>query len=375
MNIGMLSWVIDEKRTGIGNYAHNLIKNLIKFKKYGNISLIHYNKTQDTIYDNVNDIVIPKIAPLLTNLIGMPYAINKADIDILHAPSHGYMQTSSFFFNGGVKKILTIHDLTPLLFPETHSKETLFFWNSTLKLIKNRADIIIVDSKNTKNDCIMHLGISDERIKVVHLAADSKYKPINNKENIEKELKNKYNLKFPFILYVGTLERRKNISTLIKAFYKLKKNSVKHKLVIAGGKGWKYNEIFETIDKLGLKNDVIFTGYVPDEDLVKLYNAADLFVYPSLYEGFGLPPLEAMACGCPVITSNASSLPEVVGNAGIMVDPYNFDILYEKICEVLSNNGFRDELRKKSLNRAKLFSWEKTAEETCKIYEEVLNRK
>jgi len=135
--------------------------------------------------------------------------------------------------------------------------------------------------------------------------------------------------------------------------------------------GWKYNKIFSTMEELDLKKDVIFTGYVPDEDLVKIYNAADLFVFPSIYEGFGLPPLEAMACGCPVITSNTSSLPEVVGDAGVMVDPYDDKTLADEMHRILSNNGFKTELSKKSLERAELFSWRQTAKETWKVYEEV----
>jgi len=171
------------------------------------------------------------------------------------------------------------------------------------------------------------------------------------------------------------LEKRKNIPTLIKAFYESKRRRTNHKLVIVGKKGWKYDDIFETIDALNLKNEVIFTGYVPKEDLVKFYNTADLFVYPSVYEGFGLPPLEAMACGCPVITSNISSLPEVVGNAGITVNPYDVEELVEAMYRVLNDEDLRKELSKKGLERSKLFSWRKTAEETWKVYEEVFNNK
>ena len=142
---------------------------------------------------------------------------------------------------------------------------------------------------------------------------------------------------------------------------------------MVGGKGWKYTKIFDLIEELNLKNEVIFTDYVSDEYLVKIYNAADLFVYPSLYEGFGLPPLEAMACACPVITSNTSSLPEVVGDAGIMIDPNDVDSLTESMLKILTDNQLREEMSRKSLERAKMFSWKKTARETWKVYEDVLN--
>ena len=303
----------------------------------------------------------------------MPYCINKSNIDILHVPAHYHTQITPFFMNKNLKRILTIHDLTPLLFPETHIKKNAILWNSTLKLIKGKVDTIITDSRSTKMDCIKYLKIPAEKIKVVPLAAGKQYRPSYSLNTIRQELKFRYNLKIPFILCVGTLEKRKNIPTLIKAFSKLKKEDINHKLVIIGQQGWKYKNIFKIIHKLGLNNEIIFTGYVPDEDLVKFYNAADLFVYPSIYEGFGLPPLEAMACGTPVITSNTSSLPEVVGNAGITVNPCETDILTGKMYKVLNNTNLQDKLSRKGIKRANKFSWDKTARETWKVYEDTYN--
>jgi glycosyltransferase involved in cell wall biosynthesis len=379
MKVGIISCFVDRQRTGIGNYTYDLIKNLIKIGKADNLYLIHYKRSKDEIYIKTHDLIIPipeillhipKI-PGLISMFSLPYIIKKSKIDILHFPAHWGAQIMSFFLNLKVKKILTIHDLTPLLYPHTHMKHSVIIWNSTLKLIKNKIDIIIADSQNTKNDCIKYLNIFEKKIKIIYSAADEIYQPINNKREIKEEIYKKYNVEIPFILYVGTLEKRKNIPTLIKAFYKLKKMNIPHKLVIVGGRGWLYDDIFKTVEALKLQKDVIFTGYVPKEDLVKFYNLADLFVYPSLYEGFGLPPLEAMACGCAVITSNTSSLPEVVGDAGILVDPYNVEELAKIMYEVLTNEGLRKELSKKGLERAKLFNWRKTAEETWKVYEEV----
>ena len=370
MNVGILTWIIDRKRKGVDNYIYNLIKNMIKIGKSDKISLIHYQKTDDPIYSRVNDIIIPKMPLKLTNPIGIPRAVKNANIDILHLPIHWYTQISPFFFNRKVKKVLTIHDLTPILFPEMHTRDTVRTWNSTLNLIKNRTDSIISDSWNTKNDCIELLNIPEEKIKVIPLAADEIYKPMGNKEMIQEYLKKRYNHDTPFILFVGTLEKRKNVPLLIKAFNEFKSYGLKHKLVIVGGKGWKFAEVFDLIKILKLKDDVIFTDYVPDNDLVKFYNTADLFVYPSLYEGFGLPPLEAMACGCPVITSNISSLPEVVGDAGLMIDPNDVVSLTESMHEILTNEGLKEDYINKSLERAKMFSWKKTAEKTWKTSEE-----
>jgi len=373
MNVGILSWMIDKKRTGVNNYLYNLIKNMIVNGKADEISLIHYEKSDDPIYSKVNDIIIPEKPLKLTSALGIPQAVKNADIDILHVPVHWYNQITPFVFNRKIKKVLTVHDLTPILFPEMHTRETNLTWRSSLKFIKNRTNIMICVSESTKTDCVKLLNIPEKRLRVIPLSADEQYKPLKNKKQIHDELKQEYNIDFPFILFVGTLEKRKNVPTLIKSFYKLKKSKVDHKLVVVGGKGWKYTKIFDLIEELNLKNEVIFTDYVSDEYLVKLYNAADLFVYPSLYEGFGLPPLEAMACGCPVITSNTSSLPEVVGDAGIMIDPNDINSLTESMLKILTNNQLREEMSKKSLERAKMFSWKKTAKETWNVYEDVVN--
>jgi glycosyltransferase involved in cell wall biosynthesis len=373
MNVGILSWMIDKKRTGVNNYLYNLIKNMIVNGKADEISLIHYEKSDDPIYSKVNDIIIPEKPLKLTSALGIPQAVKNADIDILHVPVHWYNQITPFVFNRKIKKVLTVHDLTPILFPEMHTRETNLTWRSSFKFIKNKTNIMICVSESTKTDCVKLLNIPEKRLRVIPLSADEQYKPLKNKKQIHDELKQEYNIDFPFILFVGTLEKRKNVPTLIKSFYKLKKSKVDHKLVVVGGKGWKYTKIFDLIEELNLKNEVIFTDYVSDEYLVKLYNAADLFVYPSLYEGFGLPPLEAMACGCPVITSNTSSLPEVVGDAGIMIDPNDINSLTESMLKILTNNQLREEMSKKSLERAKMFSWKKTAKETWNVYEDVVN--
>lgn len=373
MNVGILSWMIDKKRTGVNNYLYNLIKNMIKNGKANEISLIHYEKSDDPIYSQVNDIRIPEMPLKLTSAIGIPQAVKNAEIDVLHVPVHWYNQITPFVLNREIKKVLTLHDLTPILFPEMHTRETNLTWKSSLKFIKNKTNIVICDSISTKNDCIKLLNIPEKRLKVIPLSADEQYKPLKDKEKIREELKRGYNIDSPFILFVGTLEKRKNVPALLKSFYKLKKSELDHKLVIVGGKGWKYTKIFDLIEELNLQNEVIFTDYVSDEYLVKLYNAADLFVYPSLYEGFGLPPLEAMACGCPVITSNTSSLPEVVADAGIMINPNDVDSLTESMLKILTDPELREELSRKSLERAEMFSWKKTAKETWKVYEDVLD--
>lgn len=371
MKLGILSWILDRPRTGIDNYLYNIILEMIKAGSASEISLIHYKKSDDEIYKNITEVIIPSLPLKLTALLGMPKAIKNAEIEIFHLPSHWHTQISPFFLNSSVKKVLTVHDVIPLFFMDSLPKEYKF-WGPTLKLIKNRTDFIITDSENTKNDCIKYLKIPEEKIEVIYLAADKRYKYYKNKNDLKNELKLKYSIQDPFILYVGTVESRKNVSLLIKSFYKLKKQGIKHKLVLIGVHGFGSAEIVELVENLRMSKEIIFTGYVSDEDLVKFYNTADLFVYPSLYEGFGLTPLEAMACGCPVVTSNTSSLPEVVENAGVLVDPHDSNVLVDAIFKLLTDNALRKELSKRGLERAKMFSWKKTARETWKVYENVL---
>lgn len=370
MKLGILSWILDRQRTGIDNYLYNIILEMIEAGHSSDISLIHYKKTDDEIYKKINDVIIPSLPLKLTTHWGMSKAIKKAEIDVFHLPSHWHTQISPFFLNSSVKKVVTVHDIIPLFFQENLPPEYKY-WGPTLKLIRNRIDCVITDSENTKNDCIEYLKIPEEKIEVIYLAADKRYKYMKNKNELRNELKLKYSIQDPFILYVGTVESRKNVSLLIKSFYKLKKQGINHKLVLIGVHGFGSAEIVELVKNLSMSKEVIFTGYVSDEDLVKFYNTADLFVYPSLYEGFGLTPLEAMACGCPVVSSNTSSLPEVVGNAGVLVDPHDSDALTSEIHSLLTNNDLKKELSKKSLERAKIFNWKKTAEETWKVYENV----
>ena len=343
---------------------------MIKCGKADNISLIHYKKSNDKIYTKINDIIVPTLPSRFNLPIGLSKAIKDANLNIFHLPSHWPTQISPFIRNVNVKKVITIHDLIPVLFQKNLPIEYKL-WGPSLKLIKNKIDYIITDSNNTKNDCIKYLKIPEEKIRVIYLAADEKYKVLDNKILLQDELKKKYNIDIPFILYVGNVESRKNVSLLINSFYKLKKQGIKHKLVLIGARKFGFNQIQELVTKLNLSDEVIFTGYIPNEDLVKFYNVADVFVFPSLYEGFGLPPLEAMACGCPVITSNTSSLPEVVGDAGIMFDPYDSDALTGEMYKILTNKDLKEELSKNSVARAKMFSWEKAARETWQVYEEI----
>ena len=214
-------------------------------------------------------------------------------------------------------------------------------------------------------------NIPEKKIKVVYLGASNIYKPASAED--KERVKIKYHINEPYVLFVGAIEPKKNIELIIKAFHICQKNNPHLTLVIAGKKSWKFETIFQLVDSLNLKKSVIFLNFVPGEDLPALYSAAEVFLFPSRYEGFGLPVLEAMKCGTPVITSNVSSLPEIVGETGLMVNPDDYEKLAEKILKLISDRDFHSKYAHYSLERAKLFSWEKTCRETMEIYKEVLN--
>lgn len=370
MKVGIITDAIDLKTTGIGVYAHNLINSLNIIDKKNEYYLIHYMKTNMEIYKSNKEVFIPmpEFIPFRFNTLWrdviLPLKLKNLELDLLHDPRQiGFPPLFSVPF----KTIITIADLMPMLFPKLYSVRAVMRHKLLGAKIIRSADRIIAISESTKRDLINYLKAPEEKIRVIYLAAGNNFKQLQPGEVAE--FKHKYNLDFPFILFVGLLHPPKNIPRLIRAYHKISNPGLGHKLVIAGKKGPKCKEIFETAEKLNLQREVIFTGYIPDDDLPRLYNAADLFVFPSLYEGFGMPPLEAMACGTPVITSNTSSLPEVVGDAGITLNPYDVDGLARAMQEVLTNDRLRLKMVKKGLEQAKKFSWEKAAKETLRVYE------
>lgn len=271
-----------------------------------------------------------------------------------------------------LKKVVTIHDLIPVLFPNLHY--TSNFIEEIIASI-GKDDYAICVSENTKNDLIKYAPhINPDRVFVSLLAASKSLFYVC--ENVEKfnSIKERYNLPDKYFLSVGTLEPRKNTDFVIRSFLKfIKENQINDlSLVLVGTKGWDYDKIFEEYNNANeLKDKILFTGRVPDEDLASLYSHAHSFYYLSLYEGFGLPPLEAMQCGVATVTSNTSSLPEVVGDAGIMLDPKDEILLRKTMYDLYNDDLLRQKYAQKGLERAKLFSWEKSANDLVAIYEKI----
>jgi glycosyltransferase involved in cell wall biosynthesis len=265
--------------------------------------------------------------------------------------------------------VLTLADLTTLRVPHFHTKGTLDWQRSSYAHVHSM-DLIITISEHSKRDVMELLHVDESRIRVTPLAAHFQYQPETDPAKTAL-VRRKYQLDAaPYLLSIGTLEPRKNHCRLIEAFhrYRLRHPADRHHLVLIGAKGWLFEPIFETIRRLELENSVRWLDYVPFEDLPALVNGATAFVYPSLYEGFGLPPLEAMACGTPVVASNVTSLPEVVGDAVILVDPLDVEALAGAIAQVVENTELQSRLRDAGLKRAKLFSWDKTAAQTLAAY-------
>ncbi len=275
--------------------------------------------------------------------------------------------------------VVTIHDVIPLVFPEFFPKGIkgslkLYLQKVALKGVKR----VITDSENSRKDIFKYLNYPLSKIEVVYLAHSSEFKPIKSKSILEK-IREKYHLPEKFILYVGDVNYNKNVLGLVKAFSELKKQKENKGLkLILVGKAFKQKGLKETrkikslIDSLGLKKEIKCLGWVENEDLVGIYNLASVYCQPSFYEGFGLPVLEAMACGTPVVSAKTASLPEIASEAAIMIDPYNINSLVKALDNVLNNPLAAQMLSKKGLQQAEKFSWEKTAQKTYEVYQKVV---
>jgi len=261
--------------------------------------------------------------------------------------------------------VLTIHDLSVWLYPRTHSLRNVVWARTLVPISTRRSRRIIADSNNTKLDIVRLIKAPASKVSVIHLGATDECNPEPQPE--DEEAIQHYGIIKPYILFVGTLEPRKNLNTLIKSFDKVAKARPDVHLVLAGRRGWLAQAIFDELERRDLLGRVRITGYVREEYLPALYRQAAVFVYPSLYEGFGLPPLEAMASGTPVIVSRSSSLPEVVGDAGLYVNPLDTNELAEAMDSIFGDPQLAADLRRKGLERAAQFSWKKAAAETLEI--------
>lgn len=272
---------------------------------------------------------------------------------------------------GKQHKVVTVYDLAFLEHPETAVPSLATYLNKVVSEAVAAADVVAAISYTTKQALITHYKASPEKITVIPCGVGPQFQRITDQTRLE-DTRRKFKLEHPFIFSVGTLEPRKNHLGLIKAFYKAQQSTkITMMLAIAGGKGWMYEETQNLVAELKLENKVRFLGRVSESELITLYSLADIFAFPSFFEGFGIPPLEAMACGSPVITSNTSSLPEIAGNAALLVDPHDIHAISQAITEVMENETLREDLRQRGYAQAQRYTWSQAATKMLSVYQQL----
>lgn len=349
--------IVDNNLNGIGRYTYELVNGLIKKNKIKLKLLTNDMELSKKIFGEHNNIEFIKIKSKFLSpyeIIELPLVLNKFKKDYMfHSPS---FSCSPFIKN---KSFITIHDLNHLALPQYYSKFHKYYYKYIVKPFSLRCKKIFTVSEFSKQEIIKWLKCKENKVVVTYNGIDDKFKPINNKDLLD-SVRTKYKLPYKFIMYIGNLKPHKNVETLIKAFSKIYKE---YKLVINGKPN---DSILNAINCNKLHDRVIFIGYVDDEDLPVLYNLASVFVFPSAYEGFGLPPLEAMACGCNTIVARNSSLVEVTGGYASEFDTFDSDELAEKINSLLKDSKFNN--KEDIYKHCKKFNWDAAVEETFNMY-------
>jgi glycosyltransferase involved in cell wall biosynthesis len=363
MKIGISTAFLGNLRAGTWQYTHHLLQGLTARCRMTAVD--REARTFPGLDTRVSAYVGggEKFAKLIWPNFILPQRAGADGYDLIHCTTpYGTFMPCRY------RNVITICDVTPLLFPGVHGRLNVWHHRYALPAILKRAERMITISECSKRDIVRIYGIPEEKVRVTLLAADERFTADQAASPGDALAK----LPRPYILNVGTLEPRKNLDGLIRAFSRAKQRGMPHTLVITGARGWGESRLAPLIRELGVADSVVFTGFIEDDALPHLYREADFFVYPSLYEGFGLPVLEAMACGTPVITSECSSLPEVAGDAALLVDPQSEAELSAAMLQLAGDSVSRGSMREKGLERARGFSWEHTIEQTLKVYEEII---
>lgn len=377
MRIGIdIRVLTKDGQTGIEEYAALLLGEMIKQDKTDEFALFFNSfskKRADFDWMRSSNVSLKEFH-LPNQFLNYSFLFNFPKIDKMMGGADVFF--SPHFLPIGLskncKRVVTFHDLSFVWHPEFFSlRKRYWHFLANIKKQAKNADKIIAISNSTKQDLIDFCDIKEDKIKVIYSGVSGQFRPINKNDPKMKTTKEKYNLPENFILYLGTVEPRKNIAGIIEAFELIKKNKMSScgdlKLVIAGGLGWLYKDILKMAKNSQFKDDIVFAGPVASGDRVYLYNLAEIFVFPSFFEGFGFPPLEAMACGVPVITSNCSSLPEVAGDGALMADPYRPEEIAIAAREIFNDEKLRNLLIQKGFEQSSKFSWEKCARETLEF--------
>jgi glycosyltransferase involved in cell wall biosynthesis len=371
MRIAINTFALSGRRgmAGVGRYITGLAHGLAQIDHPHEV---HYLCNEDNAYlfpsrhIMCGKLTETRLLRLMWEQTLLPLQLLHKQIDLYHAPTFVLPQVTVR------PSVVTVLDMTWFTHGEKHIPYKRWYFTKLIPRSVSKSARVIAISEATKSEIIRILGVSPDKITVTHMGVDTAvFYPIVDRSSLSNVLA-KYGITATgYILYLGKIEPRKNLPALLAAYASVKAHLNSRKLVICGGKGWDFEDVFVTVERLGLQQDVIFTGHVPDSDLSTLYNGSDLFVYPSKYEGFGIPLLEAMACGVPVVSNNVSSMPEVVGDAGILTNCDDVSTLADTIHGVLDNGDLRRSLRERGLARVRQFTWAETACRTIKVYEEV----
>lgn len=356
MKIGIDLQATKGRRTGLGVYTENFVR-VLKSEISHPHEIFYYskqiNRESNTLerwyWENVE----------------LPARALQDHLELLHVPAFAPPYFKRF------RLVVTVHDLIGMIFPNQVGLPSRLYWGKWLPLAIQRADAIIADSENTKKDVIKYLEVPERLVRIIYPSGHENFSPLFNEKSLQ-QLRNRLGIKEKYFLCVGTIEPRKNLDRVIEAFiHFLKLNkAVRYQLVVVGSKEFGHGKIFKELasDPVVKFDDVIFTGYVKHTDLNLLYCGTEAFLFPSLYEGFGIPVLEAMASGVPVLTSKLSSLPEVAGVAAYYVDPYDATQILEGMRQLADDPLLRKELREKGFKQVQKFSWKQTVQQTLEVY-------
>jgi glycosyltransferase involved in cell wall biosynthesis len=377
MRIGIDGFPLSMPRTGIGHYTFELARSLAILSPADDFNLISPFAFDASIQEELSrdaPVNLRGLRPSQSLLhrrwwaIGLPLYLRQARLALFHGTNY------EIPLWGRQPTVLTIHDLSILLHADKHEEHLARRARRRLPLMARKASKIITATESVKREICEHLRVSPEKIAVTPYAPRKSFRPVPLAETVE--TRRRLGVEDEFILFVGTIEPRKNLLTLARAFDEImRRTEQRPQLVITGREGWLVDELYSFIEEAGIRDRMLFTGYVAEDDLRALYSSCLVTVYPSLYEGFGLPPLEAMACGAPVITSSIQTILETVGDAALAVSPTDHQGLARAILELMENEEERRRLSSAGLKRAAEFSWEKTARLTMEVYTEVLGRR
>ncbi|HUT61565.1 MAG TPA: glycosyltransferase family 1 protein [Phycisphaerae bacterium] len=373
MRVGVVVYGLEGSFAGIGRYTLHLTRALGADTSGLELVLLAAGGIGPSVgaYGRLG-VALPgcgRLPGLLTlgNLV-IPARAWQHALSLVHDPTG----VTPFLFGAGrARTVVTVHDVFAWSIPGHSTRADTLIYRHWLPRVLPRVDAVITVSQASKADIVRHLGVPADKVHVTYEGVGHSY----TRASVEQvsKVRAEYGLPDGYLLFVGSVEERKNLSRLLQACAQLWATGERRPLVVVGARRWKYSQILQTVQDLDLESRVHFPGHVPEADLPALYSGADLFIFPSLYEGFGLPPLEAMACGTPVVCSNAASLPEVVGDAAITVDPYDVEALADAMHRVLSDPDLAHDLRRRGLERAAGFTWEQTARKTVEVYREVLS--